>query len=70
MILDNFIFAFVQLFFDSNGIYDLGPQTTNNVILARAFCSDNSVIQPACASLYFLLAGSDPKQLNSVSYRH
>jgi len=35
-------------------------------MMGRTLCADNTVTQAACIAIMFLIAGSDPAQLNTV----
>ncbi|KAH0950683.1 hypothetical protein HN011_001245 [Eciton burchellii] len=57
----------IKKFFDSNGIYELLPLSKTSILLGRALCADGTVTQPACVTILFLFAGSDPAQLNTTA---
>lgn len=49
-------------------IYDIFPQSLTTVTIAKTLCNENTVTQPICLAVIFLLAGSDPSQTDTVSY--
>ncbi|KAK2588911.1 hypothetical protein KPH14_001769 [Odynerus spinipes] len=51
----------------SNGIYDVVPQSKIYKKLAKSACTDKSIFQPICESIYFMISGRDKAQLNSTA---
>ncbi|XP_071566394.1 lipase 3-like [Temnothorax nylanderi] len=47
-------------------IYDFLPQSLATVTLLRILCKDNTMTQIICVTVLFLIAGSDPPQLNTT----
>ncbi|KAG5324849.1 LIP1 Lipase, partial [Pseudoatta argentina] len=52
-------------FFYSNEIYEIGSLSSMNIKMGRTLCADNTVTQAACIAIMFLIAGSNPAQLNT-----
>ena len=63
----NFVMI-IQQFLEKSDIWEVIPQTANNIRISRALCSDNSVTQDVCISVSGILGGYDPLQFNKVSY--
>ncbi|XP_053598432.1 uncharacterized protein LOC103570049 [Microplitis demolitor] len=55
---------------ESNGIYDIFPQSTNNAMIAKELCRDNAITQPLCIDLLFALVGANPYQFNATILPH
>ncbi|XP_018405978.1 PREDICTED: lipase 1-like [Cyphomyrmex costatus] len=53
-------------FFDSNEIYEIGSLSSMSITMGRMLCADNKVTQAVCIAIMFLIAGSDPAQLNTT----
>lgn len=49
-------------------IYNVFPQCLATVTIGRLLCNDNALTQSICITVFFLLFGPDPAQLNTVSY--
>lgn len=58
----------LQAFLDKHGVYDILPQSAMLIKLGRVLCHDNAITQPICIAIMFTLVGSDPPQINTVSY--
>lgn len=56
-----------QEFLENYEIYDIFPQSLATVTVGKTLCNDEAITQPICIAIMFLIAGSDPTQLNTVS---
>ncbi|EZA54629.1 hypothetical protein DMN91_006684 [Ooceraea biroi] len=64
-ILDNALQ--IKQFFNNNGIYEVASLSSLTITTGRTLCADKAITQPICVAIIFVLAGSDPQQLNTTA---
>ncbi|XP_026829883.1 lipase 3 isoform X2 [Ooceraea biroi] len=57
----------LKQFLENYEVYDIFPQSLITVTGGKILCNDKAVTQVICIAITFLLAGSDPKQLNTTA---
>ncbi|XP_025991603.1 lipase 3 isoform X3 [Solenopsis invicta] len=61
------IFPIVKKVLENHQIYDVLPQSLTIVTMGKILCNDNMITQSICVTIFFVLAGADPAQLNTTS---
>ncbi|KAL0113152.1 hypothetical protein PUN28_012380 [Cardiocondyla obscurior] len=58
----------IKEFLDSNKIYEVLPLSSKSITMGRSLCANKAITQAFCASLMFLIFGSDPVLLNTTAF--
>ncbi|XP_018395684.1 PREDICTED: lipase 3-like [Cyphomyrmex costatus] len=57
----------IMEFLESNGMYEIASLSSTSIRIGRTLCTDKAITQPICAAVIFVIAGSDPVQLNTTA---